>query len=379
MKNTMKKIGVLLIALIVLASCGSESKDDRLTKLENLKQQREELTAEINALEADLIAEGIIVKDKSISVKIQEVDTVEFNSYLEIQGTVDGEENVIATGKTMGVANGVYVKEGQQVYAGQVLASMDASVLQQSLAELQNQYDFLVDIYNRQKSLWEQNIGSEMQYLQAKNNMESMDKRIATVKQQIAMNYITSPINGRVEEVNLKVGSSVSPGVPAFRVVNFSKVKVEAEVSEAYTDNIKVGNTVLIEFPDLSLETEAKLDFVGKYINPNNRSFQVECKLTPEKGMEFRANMMAVMKINNYSNPKAIVIPLNVIQSSSKGDYVFVVVSKDKKQFVETRYVEKGEIYKGNVEVVDGLKEGDQVVTQGFNNLKDGSQIKIIE
>jgi multidrug efflux pump subunit AcrA (membrane-fusion protein) len=101
--------------------------------------------------------------------------------------------------------------------------------------------------------------------------------------------------------------------------------------------------------------------------------------LTPEKGMEFRANMMAVMKINNYSNPKAIVIPLNVIQSSSKGDYVFVVVSKDKKQFVETRYVEKGEIYKGNVEVVDGLKEGDQVVTQGFNNLKDGSQIKIIE
>lgn len=375
----MKKIGVLLIALVVLASCGSESKDDRLTKLENLRQQREDLTAEINALEADLIAEGIIVKDKSISVKVQEVDTVEFNSYLEIQGTVDGEENVIATGKTMGVANGVYVKEGQQVYAGQVLASMDASVLQQSLAELQNQYDFLVDIYNRQKSLWEQNIGSEMQYLQAKNNMESMDKRIATVKQQIAMNYITSPINGRVEEVNLKVGSSVSPGVPAFRVVNFSKVKVEAEVSEAYTDNIKVGNTVLIEFPDLSLETEAKLDFVGKYINPNNRSFQVECKLAPEKGMEYRANMMAVMKINNYSNPKAIVIPLNVILSSSKGDYVFVVVSKDKKQFVETRYVKKGEIYKGNVEIVEGLEKGDKVVTQGFNNLKDGSQIKIIE
>lgn len=375
----MKKIGVLLIALVVLASCGGESKDDRLSKLEKLKKEREEITAEINALEAEMIAEGIIVKDKSISVKIQEVDTVEFNSYLEIQGKVDGDENVIATGKTMGVANGVYVKEGQQVYAGQVLASMDASVLQQSLAELENQYDFLVDIYNRQKSLWEQNIGSEMQYLQAKNNMESMDKRIATVKQQIAMNYITSPINGRVEEVNIKVGSSVSPGIPAFRIVNFSKVKVEAEVSEAYTNNIKVGNMVLIEFPDLNLETEAKLDFVGKYINPNNRSFQVECKLTPEKGMEYRANMMAVMKINNYTNSKAIVIPLNVIQSSAKGDYVFVVANKDKKQFVETRYVKKGEIYNGNVEIVDGLKKGDKVVTQGFNSLKDGSQIKIIE
>ncbi len=375
----MKNIGVLLIALVVLASCGGEKKDDRLSKLEELKKQREEITAEINQLEADLIAEGIIVKNKNTSVKIMTVDTVEFKSYLEIQGTVDGDENVIATGKTVGVATGVYVKEGQNVYAGQTLASMDASVLQQSLAELENQYDFLVDVYNRQKSLWEQNIGSEMQYLQAKNNMESMAKRIATTKQQIAMNYITSPINGRVEEVNVKVGSSISPGIPAFRIVNFSKVKVEASVSEAYSENIKVGNVVLIEFPDLNYETEAKLDFVGNYINPNNRSFKVECRLKPEKGMDYRANMMAVMKINNYTNPKAIVVPLNIIQSSAKGEYVYVAVKKKDKYFAEIRYIKKGEVYRGQAEIVEGLKEGDRVITQGYNNLKDGSEIKVVE
>jgi len=375
----MKKIGVLLIALVVLASCGGEKKDDRLSKLEDLKKQREEITAEINELEADLIAEGIIVKDKSSSVKIMTIDTVEFKSYLEIQGKVDGDENVIATGKTMGVANGVYVKEGQSVYAGQVLASMDASVLQQSLAELENQYDFLVDVYNRQKSLWEQNIGSEMQYLQAQNNMESMAKRIATVKQQIAMNYITSPINGRVEEVNVKVGSSISPGIPAFRIVNFSKVKVEADVSEAYSENVKVGNIVMINFPDLNYETEAKLDFVGKYINPNNRSFKVECRLKPEKGMEYRANMLAVMKINNYTNAKAIVIPLNIIQSSAKGEYVYVAVKKNDKYFAEIRYIKKGQVYQGETEVLEGLGAGDIVITQGFNNLKDGAEVKVIE
>lgn len=379
MKNIMKRFGVLFLAVFVLASCGNKDKDDRLQKLEELKQQREELTTEINELEAELIAEGLIVKDKTISVKVLSVDTVEFYSYLEIQGKVDGEENVIATGKTVGVANGVYVKEGQQVYAGQILASMDASVIQQSLAELENSYDFLVDIYNRQKALWEQNIGSELQYLQAKNNMESMAKRIATVKQQVAMNYITSPINGRVEEVNIKIGSSVSPGIPAFRIVNFSKVKVEADISEAYSDNVKVGNDVLIEFPDLNIETEAKLDFVGKFINPNNRSFKIECKLKPEKGVEYRANMLAVMKINNYSNLKAIVIPFNIIQSSVKGDFVYVVIEKNKKKYAEIRWVEKSVIYNGEVEVVSGLKKGDKVITKGFNNLKDGSEIQIIE
>ena len=142
---------------------------------------------------------------------------------------------------------------------------------------------------------------------------------------------------------------------------------------------MKVGNVVMIEFPDLSYETEAKLDFVGKYINPNNRSFKVECRLKPEKGMEYRANMMAVMKINNYTNLKTIVVPLNIIQSSAKGDYVYVAVKKNGLFYAETRFIERGEVYQGNTEIIEGLKEGDRVITQGFNNLKDGGEIKIIE
>ncbi len=373
----MRKLVLLLLAGVVLASCNKGNADDRLKQLEDLKKEREELSKQINDLEEELIAEGLLIKDKSIQVKVQTIDTTGFVSFLDLQGKVDGDENVTATAKTVGVINGVYVKEGQAVYRGQTLAVMDASVLAQSLAELEQQASFLEDIYKRQKSLWEQNVGSEIQYLQAKNNFESMQNRIATVKSQIAMNYITSPISGRIEEVNVKVGSSVAPGTPAFRVVNFAKVKVTAEVSETYSKNLNVGSKVRLSFPDLNYETEAPLTFVSKYINPGSRSFKVECVLPAEKGMDYRANMIAVMKINVYANPEAVCIPQNVVQTSSKGDYVYVAVTKNKKEVAEMRMVKTGEVYDGNVEILSGLKKGDRVVVMGFNTLKDGTELKI--
>lgn len=373
----MRKFVLLLLAGVVLASCNKGNADERLKKLEDLKKEREELSKQINDLEEELIAEGLLIKDKSIQVKVQTIDTTGFVSFLDLQGKVDGDENVTATAKTVGVINGVYVKEGQTVYRGQTLAVMDASVLAQSLAELEQQASFLEDIYKRQKSLWEQNVGSEIQYLQAKNNFESMQNRIATVKSQIAMNYITSPISGRIEEVNVKVGSSVAPGTPAFRVVNFAKVKVTAEVSETYSKNLNVGSKVRLSFPDLNYETEAPLTFVSKYINPGSRSFKVECVLPAQKGMDYRANMIAVMKINVYANPEAVCIPQNVVQTSSKGDYVYVAVTKNKKEVAEMRMVKTGEVYDGNVEILSGLKKGDRVVVMGFNTLKDGTELKI--
>jgi RND family efflux transporter MFP subunit len=366
-----------MLMAFALAACNQKSSDDRLNKLDDLKKEREKITKEINELEQNLIAEGLLVVDKSVQVQVQELDSAGFVSYLDLQGKVDGDENVIATAKTVGVITAVYVKEGQTVYRGQTLAVMDASVLYQSLAELEQQTTFLEDIYKRQKSLWEQNIGSEIQYLQAKNNFEGMQNRVATLKQQIAMNYITSPISGRVEEVNVKVGSSAAPGAPAFRVVNFAKVKVTAEVSETYTKNLTVGSKVMVSFPDLNYETEAPLSFVSKYISPSSRSFRIECVLPPAKGMEYRANMIAVMKINIYSNPEAMVVPQNVVQTSSKGDYVYVAVKKGKKEIAEKRIVKTGEVYDGNVEILSGLKKGDRVVVMGFNTLKDGTELNI--
>ncbi|MPL94177.1 Multidrug resistance protein MdtA [bioreactor metagenome] len=374
----MKKLGLLLLSGIILVACNQKGGDDRLKKLENLKKEREELTKEINTLEDELIAEGLLQKDKSVQVKVEAIDSTGFVSYLDLQGKVDGDDNVTATAKTVGVINNVYVKEGQTVYRGQTLAVMDASVLSQSLAELEQQASFLEDIYKRQKALWEQNVGSEIQYLQAKNNFESMQNRISTVKSQIAMNYITSPISGRVEEVNVKVGSSVAPGTPAFRVVNFDKVKVTAEVSETYSKNLKVGSKVLLSFPDLNYETEAPLTFVSKYINPGSRSFRIECVLPSEKGQDYRANMIAVMKINVYSNPEAVSVPQNVVQTSSKGDYLFVAVKKGNKDVAEMRMVKTGEVYNGRTEIVSGLKPGERVVVMGFNTLKDGNELKIV-
>jgi len=373
----MKKVGTILLIALILVSCNNGSSDDRLKKLEDLKRERESLTKEINALEEELIAEGLLVKDKGTQVEVLEIDTTEFISYLDLQGKVDGDENVTATAKTVGVIMNLLVKEGQLVSRGQTLAMMDASVMQQGLAELKQQEIFLQDVFKRQKSLWEQNIGSEMQYLQAKNNLEGIQNRIATTKQQIAMNYITSPISGRIEEVNVKVGSSVAPGTPAFRVVNFNKVKVASEVSESYSKNVKMGSKVLISIPDLTYETEAPLSFVSKYINPGSRSFRIECVMPSVKDMDYRANMIAVMKISVYNNPKAIVVPQNIVQSSANGEYVYVAVKKGKKEIAEMRIVTTGEVYKGTVEILSGLKKGDRVIVLGYNNLKEGSELHV--
>lgn len=373
----MKKIFVLMTTLAVLLTACSNKEDQRLSDLEKLKKEREVLDTKIAELEAELIAEGIIKTDKSITVKIEKAVKQEFKSYLEIQGKVDGDENVSATSKTVGVVTGVYVKEGDMVRRGQTLASLDAGVLQQSLAEMQSSLVFLEDIYNRQKALWEQNIGSEIQYLTAKNNKEGMEQRIATLKQQISMYYITSPINGRIEEASLKIGQSAAPGVPAFRVVNFSTVKVQAEVSESYSSNIKVGNEVLVYFPDLGKEVPVKLSFVSKFINPSNRSFKVECNLKPEKGMEFRANMVAVMKINDYTNPETFIIPVSLIQKDSDGEFIFIAVQDGKNTIARKLSIQKGKVYDGKAEILSGLKEGDQIITTGFSGLKDGDIIKI--
>ena len=215
----------------------------------------------------------------------------------------------------MGVVKTIYVKAGQTVKKDQVLADINADVLYQSLAEVQQQLQFATDLFNKQKSLWDKRIGSEIQFLTAKNNKESMEKRERTLKDQIDMYKIKSPINGTVEDLPLKIGQNIAPGFTAVRVINFSTIKAIAEVAETYSSKVKLNDDVLIYFPDLNKEIPSKLSFASKFINNVNRTFVVESRFSPN-GDNISANMIAVVKINDYSNQAAIVIPINIIQNS---------------------------------------------------------------
>ena len=310
-------------------------------------------------------------------VSTMEVKLQEFNHFLEVQGKVDGDDNVSVSPKGMGVITQIFANNGNHVKKGQILAQLDDAVLQNSLKELKSGLDFATQMYDKQKNLWDKKIGSEVQYLTAKNNKESLENKMATLKDQIDMMKIKSPIEGDVEDVPVKVGQSVSPGITAFRVINFSHVKIVAEVAEAYSAKIKTGDDVIISIPDLNKEVKSKITFSSKYINPTNRTFIIEVKLNPNM-IDARANLIAVIKINDYKVHSAIVIPVNYIQKSLEGQFIVLANENPSSKLVAHRQkVNVGMTYNGLAEIKSGLKEGDKVISAGYTDLNEGQVLSI--
>lgn len=354
-----------------MLSCNRNT--DKKAELEKLKKEHDVISEKILELEKELASEGGD-KRKEVNVAVTEVKPTVFKHYIEVQGKVDGDENVAVSARSAGVVISVNVQEGQKVSKGQLMAILDAQVLYASLADMESQLVFVTDIFNRQKNLWEQNIGSEIQYLTAKNNKESLENKIKTLKDQISMSRITSPIDGTVEEINIKIGQSVAPGLPAFRVVNFNKIKVVADVAEAYSPKIKTNDSVLIYFPDFNEEISSKLNFTSKYINAMNRTFMVESQIKSPKH-EMRANMIAVLKINDYKAVDAVAIPVNLVQKALNDHFVYVAVEEKGKKFSMKRIVTLGRNYNGMVEIISGLKPGDLLITTGYQDLFENSPI----
>lgn len=375
----MNKTLILAAMMLVAAACGTKAPDKK-AQLAALKKQREELNARISSLEGELKNDTTSGGEdqKFTNVVVTPAETAVFNHFLEVQGKVDGEDNIAVSAQTPGVITAVYVKEGDAVAKGQVLAQLDNSVLKQQLENLKTQLSFATNLYNKQKALWDKQIGSEVQYLTAKNNKESLEANLGALNDQLEMTKIKSPINGTVEEVNLRVGQMASPGLPAVRVVNFSTVKVVAEIAETYAPRIKPGDKVIVYFPDFNADLETKIHFTSKYINPVNRTFLTEVRLGPSK-VQYRANMLAVVKINDYTNPSAFVLPVSLIKESSSGKFVYVAAEDKGKLIAKRQLVQVGNTYNGLAEITGGIKNGDQVITTGYNNLVEGQLIKIVK
>lgn len=369
----MKQISILVLILTMVA-CGGADKKDQLAAL---KKQQTEINEQIKALEAELNAGAKDTGENAKQVILTDVTTAAFNHYVEIQGKLDGDDNVGVTAQAMGIVRKIFVRAGQTVKKGQILAELDAAVYEQTLKELEASSSFVNDLYERQKGLWEKKVGSEVQYLQAKNNKESLENKIRTVKEQLAMTKITAPIAGTIEDAPLKVGQAVQPGINVFRITNFGQLKVVADVSETYASIVKEGNRVMVLFPDIAYDMEAKIDFASKFINPVNRSFQIEIHFSPKASAGMKANMVAVVKINDYSNANAISLPINWVQTDSKGSFVFVAANNGQKLLAERRPVSLGVEYNGMVEVRSGLQAGDKIVSVGYQDLVDKQPIVV--
>ncbi len=362
---------VVLVGL--LAGC-SASSTDKKTQLEKLKETRAKLDGEIRTLEQELGAS----KPAPTTVKSREVGVIKlvpkkFDHFVQTQGSVDAIDNILVSAKTMGVLSSVYVREGEVVKKGQILGQIDNSITVSSINELKSSIELANTVFQRQKNLWDQKIGTEVQYLQAKNNKESLEKRLATLNEQLEMSRIKSPIDGSVDELDAKIGQNVAPGMPAFRVVSFDKLKMTANVSEAYVIQIKTGNTAVVSFPDINKEIVAKVTFVGKTINQLSRTFPIEVALPSYP--DLRPNMSGVLKVIFETVPDALTIPVNVVQEINEQKVVYIAVKEGEQTLARRKVVTVDGIY-GNLAQVTGLTAGDQVITVGYQGLNDGEVVK---
>jgi RND family efflux transporter MFP subunit len=369
----MKNKILIILTLAIAASCNNNKE----AKLEALKSQRDKINQKIEKLEAEIAASsdsGFNDPDAAF-VSVEEALPRVFNHYIEVLGKLDGDENLAIYAETMGNVVELNVRAGQHVRAGQVLATINDAAYQEQLKSLESTYNLALETFQKQENLWKQQIGSEIQYLQAKSNKEALESQIAGVKKQIDMTRIKSPISGTIEESLVKVGQAVSPAFPAFRIVNFSNLKVTADVAEAYTAKINSGDEVIVYLPDIKQEIKARISFTSKYINPTNRTFSVEARL--QTGADkLKANMVAVLKINDYQAPEAFVLPVNMIQTDNKGQYVLIARQENNQYLARKQFVQTGQIYNGIAEIVSGLETGQKVITGGYLNLNEGEPVR---
>ena len=370
----MKKIITFTLLSVVLFACAPKV-DDKKAQLEKLKKDQAELKAEISKLEAELSANDS-TGNKSKLVAVTEMKPSTFKHFIEVQAKVDGDEDVMLSAESAGSITSISVEAGDKVSKGQIMATIDDRILRQSISEVQTQLDLAVTVFNRQKNLWDQKIGSEIQFLQAKSNKEGTERRMATLNQQLDMTRIKSPINGVVDIVNVKIGQSVAPGVPVIRVINLSSLKVKAEIAESYINRVSKGDEAIIYFPDEKKEVSVKIDYSGNRIDPLNRTFNVEVKLKDKSG-DFRPNMIAILKIVDYKNNSAFIVPVAAVQKSGDGQYVYVKTMEGNKTFAKRKVVEVGTIYNGVAEIKSGLVTGDEVITSGYANIIEGDEITL--
>lgn len=375
----MKTIQYLSLATLVvfLAACGAGS-GDKQAQLDALKKQQKELTDKISALEKELAATPGSTATKA--TKSKEVGTTElkagtFNYFIQTQGGIEAEENILISAKTPGMITAVYVKEGQSVTAGQVLAQVDNSLIVKSIDELKNGLELAATVYERQKSLWDQKIGTEIQFLTAKNNKESLEKKLATLNEQNEMSKIKSSINGVVETVNAKVGENAAPGMPAFRVIGSKNLKVVANISEAYINQVKLGNKVSAKLLELNQTFESRVTFVGRNIDPLSRTFMVEIPVPAS--VDARPNMSATIQVTFNTVLSALSVPVNTVQTINEEKVVYVAEESNGKMVARKRVVEVGGVYSNQAEIKSGLKAGDKVITFGYQGLNDGEFVKI--
>jgi len=386
----MKKILYISLLGLLITSCGGDSKTASVDKaieskdLATIKASRAEIQKQYDAIGAELakldlaIAELDTLKKSALVTTVIVNDTI-FTHYINIQGNVDTKQNLIIYPEYSGVLSQVYVKSGQKVNKGQILARIDDGGLSNQLAQMETQATLAKTTFERQKNLWDKKIGSEIQYLQAKTNYEAQMKAVAQMRAQLGKTIVKAPFSGVIDEVITEKGQVVGPGQQLMRIVNLSDMYVSANVPESFIGKIKNGAIVDVEVKSTGKIYKGKVRQIGNYINPNNRNFSIEVAV-PNSDNLLRPNQVAVLKIEDYKKPNAILVPESIVTENAVGEKIIYTVDtsgKEPKAIKKTIVV--GLTSGANIEVKSGLNKGEQIIIEGARSVQNGDVVEILK
>ncbi|MEB2776370.1 efflux RND transporter periplasmic adaptor subunit [Algoriphagus sp. D3-2-R+10] len=376
MKATYKFLPLIALAFVAISCATEDGVEAKKAELEKLKTESSEINSQIRELEAELIRldpEFAKQNSKSILITTAQAKKGRFEHYVEVTGSVLSKKNVSISAETSGRILEVPAIEGMRVSKGQVLARIDTESIQRSIEELENTMELANTMFEKQERLWKQQIGTEVQYLEAKSRKEGLERNLASVKTELAKGVIRAPFSGTIETVQVRLGELVQPGAAMFQFVGDSDLFIEADISESYVGVLAKGDSVDVSFPSIDQEIQTKVSSVGAIINPNNRTFKVEVYL-PKISL-VKPNMISVLKIQDYENNQAVTVPSHLILSDNRGDYIFVVQDGIAKK----KYVERGKTFDSETEILKGLEGNEVLVDKGFREVGDNFNVNIAQ
>jgi RND family efflux transporter MFP subunit len=375
----MKNVLVLLLAVLFLASCaGTKADETPEQQIRAYEKQIAEINEKIQQVSSDASSDDINVAALS-SVKAEEVKTSFFKHSISVSGNVEAIKFAGLNPEMSGKIISILVAEGQVVNKGTVLAQLDDRLLQSQLKQAETSLELAATMYDRQKELWEQNIGTEIQYLQVKNQKESLENQIQLLKIQISMTKVLAPFDGLIDRIYLKEGELANPAVKFMDFVNLSQLYVNTEISEDYINRIKQGDEALIKFPAFpNIEIKSIVFRTTNIVNPNSRSFLTRFKID-NPGNKIKPNIIANVLLSDYQNENAISIPSILLQSDMDGKFVFIADKHENVYEVRKQYVETGLNEAGKIEILKGLYQGELLITEGYNQVRKGQKINVIE
>ena len=368
MKQSLIKITSLAFgSVLFFAACGdNKGNKDPKKALAELKKEQKELQTKIAALEEKNGGKDSVRK---VAVFVTSMQTSTFNNYIDVQGKVDIDEVVNAIPETPGIISEITVRPGQHVNKGQIVARLRAESVDKGIDELDQQISFSKILYDKQQSLWNQGIGTEIQLLSAKNQYEALLKKKQSILTTRGTFNVYSPISGVVDAIDARVGQSYASPInpPLIRIINTGKLKIKADIAENYASIVKTGNMVKVIFPDIHDTLITKISYAEHMINNVSRTYATYIPLPTNA--KYQPNMIAQVKIATYQNPKAFVLPASVIQKTEQGNFVYIMDENNKAKLLQ---VQIGNTYEGKVEIISGLALGEKVVTTGYEELNEG-------